>query len=206
MLFIHTAQLSFDQLHLLPEAICQLLDRKHPDADLLTIVQEMRPLALETLNGFYALKVLPITNPSPRIIVIDNTYSFRDDSCSFRDAVAIAFILLTLGKAVEREIKRLYINGFFLEGTILDAYANAALNNLTQHAQRELALKCSELKLKPSCRLLPSTDLDQENQRTVHAVLAEEIAAVNVIIEENFISPEKTHIYLMPIYSIDSSQ
>jgi len=165
---------------------------------LLQKIEQHRLKALTLLECKYACKILTVDGLFESYVLLQDTFRFVCNPKYFQGATQVAVIVLTVGPAVEQEIKRLLIDKFLLDGLILDAYANTALDELFGHIRSQLLQEFSPSKLGYS--LCPGCLLPMEDQLTVFSILEKEFLEMGIVLRDSFaMSPEKSCTYLIPI-------
>lgn len=171
-----------------------------PKASLLQKIEQLRSTALSLLQCQYFCKITTVNEVSKTYVRVEDSFTFACNPQYFKGATKTAVILLTAGFVVEREIKRLLSVGSLLNGFILDAYANAALDELFGHIREQLDKNVSPSKLQLGYSLCPGCLLALADQQKVFSLLQSELMGTGIILRDSFmISPEKSCTYLIPI-------
>ena len=168
--------------------------------NLLEKIEQYRPQALELLSCEYTYKIVPINKLTETQVLINNSLSLSCNTRYFQGASEVAIILLTVGPAIENEIKRFVANSFLLDGFILDAYANTALDEFFGFIRSQLEEEQSKSQLQLGYSLSPGCILDVEAQETVFSILETEVQEMSIFLRDSYaMFPGKSCSYCIPI-------
>ena len=163
-------------------------------------IKQYRPQALKLLSCNYLCKITPIDKHTETHMIINNSFSLRCNTEYFKGATKVALILLTLGSAIEQEIKKLIVNNYLLDGFILDAYANTALDEFFGIIRSQLEKEQYLLGNRLGYSLSPGCILDIEAQGTIFSFLEADAQEMGVFLRDSYVMfPGKSCSYYIPI-------
>ncbi|HHV64939.1 MAG TPA: hypothetical protein GXX46_07700 [Peptococcaceae bacterium] len=169
-------------------------------SNLLQKIKQYRSKAMKLLECTFTWRKLAVTSLTKTHVVLDNSYFFSCNGKYFGGATEVAVILLTVGSQIEQEIKRLYVNTNLLDGLILDAYANSALDEVFGIVRAYLEKEASFFHQKLGYSLSPGCHLPLEDQATVFSILKTESSQMGISLLNTYVmSPGKSCTYLIPI-------
>lgn len=173
--------------------------------------QNITPNLMEKINQYndqarnliacaYAWKKVTVSEITDSTIILNDSLEITCKPIYFLGATEAAVMLLTVGSAIEQEIKRMYVNTYLLDGLILEAYANIALDELLGFVRADLEKETTPCLQKLGYTLSPGSQLAFEDQAVGFSILKNEAEEMGIHLLDSFaMHPGKTVCYFIPI-------